>query len=953
MKPRLVRLPRAAAWAVLAILLLLPAPRAGARPDPWETTLARVARAVLTIEVSATRPLDTEGATATEGTGFIVDLARGLVLTNRHMVHVGPVRARGITLDKEEVELEPIYRDPVHDFGFYRFDPSEVRFMGLAELSLQPERARVGTAIRVVGNDAGEKLSILDGTLARLDRPAPHYGTDSYNDFNTFYYQAATSTSGGSSGSPVVDVTGAVLALNAGGATSAASSFYLPVHRARRALDLLRRGEPVPRGDIQATLLYQPFEVLSRLGLAPGTEAAVRKALPRAEGMLVVDSVVPGGPCDGLVQPGDILVRVAGRLAEDFDVLEDALDARVGQQVRLALDRAGRSVEVDVRVDDLHRLTPSRFIEFSQAILQETSLQIARNRHVPARGVVLIEPGYAFRNARIGSGTLVLAVDDQPVEDLDALASLLAGLPDGRKVRVRYRGLSSFHQDKVAVLTVDRHWSPARDCRRNDASGLWDCHDLPEPPTAPALQAPGASASFEAVRDPVAARLAPSLCHIRFTIPFRTEGVEGWSYIGTGLVVDTQEGLVVTDRGTVPISLGDAELTFAGSVRVPAEVLFLHPVHNVAVLRYDPARLGSVPVVAARLAPGADLDAGDAVHQVGLTSSSRVVSQSTRITRVDLAAGASPRPPCFQEANAEVWQIAEAASSIGGVLADREARVVGLWAFQLEDSGSGHFYGLPVDSVVDVVEPFRRGQEPVLRDLGLEVDTESLAGVRDQGLPAALVTRLEQADPERRQALVVLRIHPDAPAASVLAGGDVLLALDGVPVTRPRQIESLLADAGPTVRVTRLVDGRVEDVEVEPVVLDGRGIRRAVAFAGALLHAPHRALGMMYGLPADGLYLSWYWYGGPAAQYGLHASTLVRAVNDVPVHDLDSFLAVVRTLGDRAPVRVRVCGLNGAESVHTLLTDQVYWPTSLLERGSGGWHHAPLHSEDAKGASLR
>ncbi len=951
MTPLLRRLALAA--CALAVLLLAAPARARPASDPWEVTLERVSRAVLAIEVSATRPLDTEGAMATEGTGFVVDLARGLVLTNRHMVHVGPVRARGITLDKEEVELEPIYRDPVHDFGFYRFDPSEVRFMGLTELALAPERARVGTAIRVVGNDAGEKLSILDGTLARLDRPAPHYGIDSYNDVNTFYFQAATSTSGGSSGSPVVDVTGAVIALNAGGATQAASSFYLPLHRARRVLDHLRRGEPVPRGTIQATFLHQPYEELRRLGLSPATESAVRKALPAVQGMLVAVSVVPEGPCDGVIQPGDVLVRVEGRLAEDFDVLEDALDARVGGTVRLSLERGGRPFEADLRVDDLEHLTPSRYVELSQAVLQETSLQLARNHHVPARGVVLIEPGYAFRNARIGSDTLIVAMDDRPLDDLDDLVALLAQLPDGRKVRVRYRELASFRQEKVAVLTVDRHWSPARDCRRNDTNGLWDCRDLPEPPPPAPSVGPPASATFEVVRDPVAARLAPSLCHVRFTIPFRTEGVEGWSYIGTGLIVDAKRGLVVTDRGTVPISLGDAELTFAGSVRVPAEVLYLHPIHNVAVLRYDPALLGAVPVVAARLRPGADLDAGDEVHQVGLTSAFRVVSQDTRITRVDLAAGGTPAPPSFRETNAEIWQIAEAASSIGGVLADTEARVVALWAFQVEESGSGRFYGLPVDVVQDVVGPLRADRAPALRDLGLEVEVESLAGLRDQGLPDAEIARLERADPERRQALVVLRIHPDAPAAASLDGGDVLLALDGVPVTRPRQIETLLAASGPTVRVTRLREGRVEDVSVEPVALDGGGIRRAVSFAGALLHEPHRPLGLVYGLPSGGLYLSWYWYGGPAAQYGLHASTVVRAVNDVPIRDLDGFLEVVRDLGDRAPVRVTVQGTNGAESVTTLLTDQVYWPTSLLERRAAGWHHAPLPQRDATPARSR
>lgn len=932
----------------VALALLLPS-TALAR-DRWSDTLDHVSRAVMAIEVSATRSLDTDSATFLSGTGFVVDRDRGILLTNRHMVTVGPVRAKGTTLDHEEVRLTPIYRDPVHDFGFYRFDPADVKYMDLEELLLAPGAAQVGSEIRVVGNDAGEKLSILGGTLARLDRPAPDYGRGSYNDFNTFYYQAATSTSGGSSGSPVVDVKGRVVALNAGGSRDAASSFYLPVTRVQRALQLIQEGKPIPRGTLQAVYSFEPYDELKRLGLRTETEKAFRKRFPKATGMLVVREVLPGGPASDLLQPGDILVRCNGNPIPDFDSMESLLDDNVGRTVRVEVERGGQPLDLTVSVSDLERLTPSRYLEFSQAILQETSLQLARSYNVPARGVLLVEPGYAFRDARIWQSSVLTSVDGVPVPDLDAFVDTLSRLPDGRRVRVEYHTLDNPRQLQVASLRIDRAWSPTRLCSRDDQVGLWSCKEVPVPQVAPPVPSSPPDASFEQSRDPVGALLAPSLCHVRFTVPYRTEGIEGWSYIGVGLVVDAARGLVVTDRGTIPIQLGDADLTFAGSVRVPAQVVFLHPVHNYAILRYDPAALGTVPVKSATLRPDAEVGAGTPVVQVGLTSSHRLITTTSTVSRIDPTGVGTADPPAFREYNSEVFSISESTSTIGGVLADAKGGVVALWAFSGAGSESGQFVGLPIELVGDVLPDLVAGREPVVRDLGVEVEPVTLVDARDRGAPDSWLSKLTQADPERRQAIAVVRVAPEAPAAAVLQGGDILLALDGVPVTRPRQVETLLKRAtarvpqGGTlrVRVTRLRGGAVEEVDVEPLILDSQGVGAVVNFAGALIHEPHWQVRLQYGLEPGGVYTSWYWYGGPAARYGLSATAIIRAVNERPVASLDQFLEAVQGLGDAQAVRIQVESVQGERNVTTLETDLVYWPTAHLERTPTGWTYKVL-----------
>ena len=116
------------------------------------------------------RGFDGDGAQAGEATGFIVDLERGLILTNKHVVTLGPVAGTVSFYNKEEVEAVPVYRDPIHDFGLYRVDPKTVKYAQLKEIPLRPEEAKVGAEIRVIGVRAENCACCGDGPEDTLRR---------------------------------------------------------------------------------------------------------------------------------------------------------------------------------------------------------------------------------------------------------------------------------------------------------------------------------------------------------------------------------------------------------------------------------------------------------------------------------------------------------------------------------------------------------------------------------------------------------------------------------------------------------------------------------------------------------------------------------------------------------------------------------------------------------------
>ena len=729
-------------------------------------------------------------------------------------------------LDSRGREAKNLYKKELHSFSQNQL---------INKVPIAPDGAAVGLEVRVVGNDSGEKVSILAGTLARLDRDAPVYGRRGYNDFNTFYLQAASGTKGGSSGSPVVDAKGRAVALNAGGRTKAASAYYLPLHRVVRALGKIQQfldsssssssssswSSIVPRGDLQATLVFKGFDECRRLGLSvereaslraaasgPGGGGAAADAASRGTGALAVEGVVPGGPACGVLEPGDVLLSVAGQEIVHFLPLESALDDAVGAEVDVSVERGGEKLDFPIRVADLHAVTPKEGFELAGGVVHALSYQFARNQRSPTGAVFVAEPGYLLGRAGIPRAAVVTAVNHEPTPDVRSFAAAIrragrraqvaaeakerrkreapllkegrgeegaaaaaaaigasgdgaeektrgAGGEDPTRVPISFFTLCDRFRTRTGVASVDAStlssgWFGAPLLwQRDDARGFWTATpDWPTstedagqavqegkeaeqkereeeeeeeeeepregqegtergalslllpPPNAPMKRSASSAALAAAVaaRD-AAIRSSLALVEVEIPVSALVDGVHARRFAGTAVVVYQSRslGLALVDRNTVPVASADARLSFGGA---PADAAtrpaFLHPLHNFALLSYDPCDLeaqgvdvsgevqaarkgraegrggrsalscGSVAAVALDEAP---LAPGDKLHLCGLSKDGRLVKRDVSVINPNAALQVRRADvPRFRAVHEEIVRLDHDYGAFSGVL---------------------------------------------------------------------------------------------------------------------------------------------------------------------------------------------------------------------------------------------------------------------------------------------
>jgi hypothetical protein len=386
--------------------------------------------------------------------------------------------------------------------------------------------------------------------------------------------------------------------------------------------------------------------------------------------------------------------------------------------------------------------------------------------------------------------------------------------------------------------------------------------------------------------------------------------------------------------------MGDVRITFAGELEIPGKVEYIHPLHNLALLSYDPALVGDTPVRSAELRAHTP-DSGDQLWVVGLRGDNRLVHQASEVASIDPVLLPLSRSMRFRETNLEALNLINGPTDIDGVLVDEKGRVMALWssfAFQAGAEMVQENRGVPIELVEELLG--LASDHHVLHSIEVEWSRLPLSSGRKLGLGTDWIRRLERHDPGRRQILSVLRTVAGSPSDEALMPGDILLSIDGMPVTRFREVEEAVQHD--SVRLEILRDGQVNAIDVDTVALEGRGVRRAIMWAGALLQAPYRELSAQRGVNPYGVYISYFAYGTPASRYGLFAGRRIVAVDGQPTPNLDRFLEITANRPDRSAVRVTTVTWNNSVDVLTLKLDHTYWPAYEIVYREGDWQRIAI-----------
>lgn len=355
--------------------------------------------------------------TASLGSGVIVDAARGLILTNYHVIK-DAYEINVTLIDGRELSAAIIGRDPDTDVAVIQVPPENLVDIPLAD----SEQLRVGDFVVAIGNPFGLGQTVTSGIVSALGRSG--LGVESIEDF----IQTDASINLGNSGGALVNLRGELVGINtaiygAGNQGSIGIGFAIPINMAHDIMQQLvehgevRRGRLGARGQDLTAQLAQAFGIAHHNGF-------------------IVTQIEAGSPAfKAGLQVGDVIIAANQRPVRSSRDMHNLVGLqRIGQTIELDLFRDGERVTLPVVIQpiDIGRIDGDRIHpRLAGATIGEIREQHLQRGRIEYLKVLEVEPGSNAAEAGLLAGDVIYSINKQLTRSFDEALEIVAGRSGG------------------------------------------------------------------------------------------------------------------------------------------------------------------------------------------------------------------------------------------------------------------------------------------------------------------------------------------------------------------------------------------------------------------------------------------------------------------------------------------------------------------------------------------
>src|ERR671922_1992962 len=287
-----------------------------------------------------------QGESTSLGSGFIQDAAKGLIITNNHVIQgsntVDVTFASGNTYSAEVIGT-----DPLSDLAVLQIT-DDFSSEHIASLQLgNSSQLEVGQQVIAIGNPFALSNSMTNGIISQVGRLLPNQEMG-FSIPDVIQTNAAINP--GNSGGPLLDIQGNVIGVNSAISSEtgefAGIGFAIPSITVARIVPYL----------IKDGKYDHPWLGIAGVNLTPNL--AQQLGLPRDSKGVLVASVTPGSPADiagiigrvqnGNIPAGDIITAIDGhqvkRIEDIISYIEEQKSG--GDNVVITVNRGGQSQDL-------------------------------------------------------------------------------------------------------------------------------------------------------------------------------------------------------------------------------------------------------------------------------------------------------------------------------------------------------------------------------------------------------------------------------------------------------------------------------------------------------------------------------------------------------------------------------------------------------------------------------